>query len=46
VGYGDFFKKSFMGRIFGMCFWGTIAVSYFVVTVTNMISLTTSEEKT
>jgi potassium intermediate/small conductance calcium-activated channel subfamily N protein 2 len=48
VGYGDFFQKSFMGRIIGMimCFWGTFVGSYFVVTVTNMMSLTTSEEKT
>lgn len=44
VGYGDFFQKSFMGRIVGMimCFWGTFFVSYFVVTVTNMLSFSTS----
>lgn len=48
VGYGDFFQKSFMGRVVGMimCFWGTFVVSYFVVTVTNMLSFKTSEDKT
>ena len=48
VGYGDFFEKSFMGRFVGMimCFWGTFVVSYFVVTVTNMLSFSVAEEKT
>lgn len=43
-----FLQECFMGRIVGMimCFWGTFFVSYFVVTVTNMLSFSTSEEKT
>jgi len=47
VGYGDFFPKSLLGRIAGMfvCFWGTFIVSYFVVTVTNMLSFDPSEQK-
>ena len=47
VGYGDFFPKSFLGRMAGMiiCFWGTFIVSYFVVTVTNMLSFDGAEQK-
>jgi potassium intermediate/small conductance calcium-activated channel subfamily N protein 2 len=47
VGYGDFFQKTFLGRIAGMfiCFWGTFIVSYFVVTVTNMLLFDASEQK-
>jgi voltage-gated potassium channel len=45
VGYGDFLPKSFLGRLAGMfiCFSGTIIVSYFVVTLTNMLSFDGSE---
>ena len=48
VGYGDFYEKSAMGRFIGMimCFWGTFVVSYFVVTVTNMLTFSMAEEKT
>jgi voltage-gated potassium channel len=47
VGYGDFFLKSFLGRLFAtfICFWGTFIVSYFVVTVTNMLAFDASEQK-
>ena len=47
VGYGDIFTKSLLGRFIAMitCFWGTFLVSYFVVTVTNMLSFMMSEEK-
>lgn len=36
VGYGDFFPKTFWGRIVGIiiCFWGVFIVSFFVVTIT------------
>ena len=47
VGYGDIYPKSFYGRIVGIiiCFWGVFIVSFFVVTVTNMLNFTGSEEK-
>jgi len=47
VGYGDFVPKTTFGRIIGMivCFWGTFIVSYFVVTVTNMLSFAPPEER-
>jgi len=47
VGYGDIFMKTIFGRIVGtiICFWGTFIVSYFVVTVTNMLSFAPPEEK-
>lgn len=47
VGYGDFFLKSFLGRLAGtfICFWGTFIVSYFVVTVTNLLSFEAAEQK-
>jgi hypothetical protein len=39
-----FLQECFMGRIVGMimCFWGTFFLSYFVVTVTNMLSFSIS----
>jgi len=48
VGYGDFFLSSFLGRMAAMfiCFWGTFIVSYFVVTVTNILSFDPAEQKT
>jgi voltage-gated potassium channel len=48
VGYGDFFLKTLLGRLAAtvICFWGTFIVSYFVVTVTNMLSFDPSEQKT
>lgn len=47
VGYGDFYMKSTLGRVIGLivCFWGTFVVSYFVVTVTNMLTFAPPEEK-
>jgi Ion channel len=47
VGYGDFFLKTSLGRLVGfiVCFWGTFVVSYFVVTVTNMLTFAPPEEK-
>lgn len=47
TGYGEFYPKSNFGRLIGLiiCFWGTFIVSFFVVTVNNMLNFTTSEEK-
>ena len=47
VGYGELYPKTFFGRIVGIiiCFWGVFIVSFFVVTVTNMLNFTGSEEK-
>jgi potassium intermediate/small conductance calcium-activated channel subfamily N protein 2 len=47
VGYGELYPKTFFGRIVGIiiCFWGVFIVSFFVVTVTNMLNFSSSEEK-
>lgn len=47
VGYGELYMKTFFGRVVGLivCFWGTFVVSYFVVTVTNMLTFAAPEEK-
>jgi hypothetical protein len=47
TGYGDIYPKSNLGRFCGLliCFWGTFMVSFFVVTVNNMLTFTQSEEK-
>lgn len=47
AGYGDLYPKTFFGRIVGVliCFWGVLIVSFFVVTVTNMLNFTEYEEK-
>ena len=47
VGYGELYPKTFFGRIVGIiiCFWGVFIVSFFVVTITNMLNFTGSEEK-
>ena len=47
VGYGDLYPKTFYGRIVGIiiCFWGVFIVSFFVVTLTGMLSFTTPENK-
>ena len=47
TGYGDIYPKTNFGRFIGLivCFWGTFVVSFFVVTVNNMLSFTGSEDK-
>lgn len=47
VGFGEFTLKTTLGRILGLitAFWGTFIVSYFVVTVTNMLTFKAPEEK-
>jgi hypothetical protein len=47
VGYGDFTLKTALGRLVGLitAFWGTFIVSYFVVTVTNILTLAAPEQK-
>ncbi len=47
VGYGDYFLKTALGRLVGLitAFWGTFIVSYFVVTVTNILTLAAPELK-
>ena len=47
TGYGDIYPKTNFGRFIGLivCFWGTFVVSFFVVTVNNMLSFTASEDK-
>lgn len=47
VGYGDFFMKSHLGRLIGgiVCFWGTFIISYFVMTITNMLTFKLNEDK-
>jgi hypothetical protein len=45
VGYGDFFPKTTCGRIVGImiCFFGVIIVSFFVVTVSDVLDLNGAE---
>jgi hypothetical protein len=47
TGFGDIYPKSLLGRFCAMviCFWGTFMVSFFVVTVNNMLTFSASEEK-
>jgi hypothetical protein len=47
VGYGEFFAKTFWGRIVGIiiCFWGVFIVSFFVVTITQLLLFTGGEDK-
>jgi ABC-type xylose transport system permease subunit len=47
VGYGEIYPKTFFGRIVGIiiCFWGVFIVSFFVVTLTGMLSFTGPENK-
>jgi potassium voltage-gated channel Shab-related subfamily B member 1 len=47
AGYGDLFPKTFFGRLVGVviCFWGVLIISFFVVTVTNMIEFSPNEQR-
>ena len=47
AGYGDLYAKTFLGRIVAViiCFWGVLIISFFVVTVTNMLEFNSNELK-
>ena len=47
AGYGDLYPKTFFGRTVGViiCFWGVLIISFFVVTVTNMLEFTPNEKR-
>jgi potassium voltage-gated channel Shab-related subfamily B protein 2 len=47
VGYGDLFPKTSFGRLVGImiCFCGVFIVSFFVVTVTNILEFSGLEDK-
>jgi potassium intermediate/small conductance calcium-activated channel subfamily N protein 2 len=47
VGYGEFYPKTLFGRMIGIliCFWGVFIVSFFVVTVTQLLKFEGGEEK-
>lgn len=47
VGYGELYPKTGMGRFVGIiiCMWGVFIVSFFVVTVNNMLNFTSNEDK-
>ena len=47
VGYGELFPKTFWGRIVGIIisFWGVFIVSFFVVTITQLLMFTGGEDK-
>ena len=48
VGYGEIYPKTNWGRFIGIiiCFWGVLIVSIFVVSLTNLLTLSPAEEKT
>lgn len=47
IGFGEVYPKTVMGRVVGMivCFWGVFIVSFFVVTLNNMLNFSANEEK-
>jgi hypothetical protein len=47
VGYGELFPKTFYGRIVGIviCFWGVFIVSFFVVSIDNILTFSRQEEQ-
>jgi len=47
VGYGDFYARTHFGRIisFLCCIWGVFVVSLMVVTLNNVLSMSSAEEK-
>lgn len=47
VGFGDIYPKTFFGRWIGIiiCFWGVFIISFFVVTITNILLFTSAEKK-
>ena len=47
VGFGDIFPKTFFGRIVGISisFFGILVISFFVITVQDILNFTNNEEK-
>ena len=47
VGFGDFYPKSVFGRVIGVlvCSWGVFIVSFFVVTLNNMLAFNANQDK-
>jgi hypothetical protein len=47
VGYGDYFPRTFVGRILCVIcsFWGVFIVSLYVVSLTNMLEFNSTQNK-